>query len=162
MTPHIARGMQKSITVTAPSGTRLQLPGADTEVRLIDFGFVSSQPITAGRHTIRVRNQGNQPHELVLVQLQSGASAKDFVAAFEPGASGPPPGKPLGGLTPLYTGGEGTFTGEFAPGHYGFICLPIDPATGAPHFAQGMMTDFSVQWIRLSGLSLLPGRTQKV
>ena len=144
MTPHIMRGMQKTITVSTPIEARDHSPTADAEVKLIDFGFVSSEPITVGRHTIRVRNEGNQPHELVLVQLQPGASAKDIVAALEPGASGPPPGKPLGGLTPLHTGGEGTFTAEFDPGNYAFICFQLDPSTGAPHFSKGMMTDFSV------------------
>lgn len=145
MTPHVVRGMLKAVTVTTSTEARKESAKVDSEVTLIDFGFTPSQPLTPGRHTIKVRNQGHQPHELVLVQLQPGASAKDFVAAFEPGASGPPPGKPMGGMNALEEGGEGTFTTDLVPGNYAFICFMVDPASKAPHFAKGMMVDFSVQ-----------------
>jgi hypothetical protein len=45
----------------------------------------------------------------------------------------------------LETGGHGFFTAQFEPGHYGLICFFPDPATGKPHFAQGMTADFIVE-----------------
>jgi hypothetical protein len=145
MTPHVVRGMLKPVTVTTSIGLHKQSAKEDSEVTLIDFGFTVTQPLTHGRHTIKVGNQGHQPHELVLVQLPPGASAKDFVAAFAPGASGPAPGKPIGGMNALEEGGEGTFTADIVPGNYAYICFKIDPDSRAPHFAKGMMMDFSVR-----------------
>jgi hypothetical protein len=81
----------------------------------------------------------------VVVKLAPGATAKDFAAAFEPGAAGPPPGLPVGGIVGLETGGRGYFTEVFEPGQYGLLCFFPDPQTGAPHFAKGMMLDIVVK-----------------
>ena len=82
---------------------------------------------------------------MVVVKLDPGKTAKDFGQAFEPGASGPPPGRPLGGIVGLERGGSGFFTGTFEPGRYGLICFFPDQQTGAPHFSKGMTMDFTVK-----------------
>lgn len=143
--PHVALGMVKPLTVTPMSGTVASEPASDVTITQRDFDFVFSTPIKAGRRTIQVINEGAQPHEVVVVKLASGATVKDFGAAFEPGGSGLPPGQPLGGLVGLEHGGRGFFTVQFEPGRYGLICFFPDPATGAPHFVKGMMLDFSVE-----------------
>lgn len=145
MRSHVALGMVKAVTVKSSSNVRSTPSKPDTEVKLLDFAFVPSHPLTPGRHTVKVRNEGDQPHELVLVELPPGASAKDFTDAFMPGASGPPKGKPIGGMNALEKGGEGTFPVELSPGNYALICFKFDPASKAPHFAKGMITDLSVR-----------------
>ena len=92
-----------------------------------------------------VVNEGAQAHEVVLVKLAPAAKAKDFIAAFEPGAGGPPPGRPLGGIVGIERGARGLFTAQFDPGQYALICFFPDPKTGAPHFAQGMTWEFDVR-----------------
>lgn len=120
-------------------------PKAGVTITLADFRFTQSQPITAGSHTIEVINHGTQPHEVVLLKLDPGATAKDFGAAFEPGATMPPPGKPVGGIVGLETGEHAFFTAQFEPGRYGLIFFFPDPATGKPYFAQGMASEFTVK-----------------
>ena len=142
---HMALGMVKTLTVTPAAHAVSYEPEYDITVTQSDFAFALSQPITAGTHSVQVMNAGGQPHEVVVVKLAPGATARDFGAAFEPGGSGLPPGQPVGGVVGLERGGHAFFTGQFEPGHYGLICFFTDYKTGAPHFAKGMVLDFDVK-----------------
>ncbi len=142
---HVALGMSKPLSVKGASKAVVSEPKADMTITLADFTFSPSRSITPGPHMIEVMNRGGQRHELVLVKLNPGATAKDFGAAFEPGASGPPPGIPLGGVVGLESGGRAFFKAKFAPGNYGLICFFPDPATGKPHYMHGMTADFVVK-----------------
>ena len=119
-------------------------PTPDITITANDFYFDLSKPITAGPHTIQVTNGGSQAHEVVLVKLASGATVKEFLAAVEPGAAGPPPGRPLGGIVGLDREGRGYFTSTFEPGRYALICFFPDVKTGTPHFSHGMTREFTV------------------
>ncbi|HLZ34287.1 MAG TPA: hypothetical protein VKP13_09725 [Nitrospira sp.] len=143
--PHMALGMQKPLSVKGEKPALVSEPKAGLTITLGDFRFMQSEPITTGSHTIRVMNHGTMPHEVVLLNLDPGATAKDFGAAFEPGASGPPPGKPVGGVVGLESGAHAFFTTQFEPGRYGLICFFPDPVTGKPHFVQGMTSEFTVK-----------------
>jgi hypothetical protein len=142
--PHVALGMQKPLSVSGGKASLVSEPKSDLTITQADFRFALSHPITAGSRTIQVMNHGTQPHEVVVVKLDPGASPKDFAAAFEPGASGPPPGKPVGGVVGLDMGEHAFFTAQFEPGHYGLLCFFTD-AAGRPHFAQGMTSEFTVK-----------------
>jgi len=143
--PHMALGMQKGLVVRGTGPTRVSAPRADVTITLADYRFVPSTALTAGLRTIRVTNQGTQPHEVVLVKLDAGASARDFGAAFEPGGSGIPPGRPIGGVVGIDRGTDAYFTARLEPGRYGLICFFPDPITGKPHFLHGMTADLTVQ-----------------
>lgn len=143
--PHVMLGMEKPLTVTPATTVSLGEPVSDLTITQRDFMFDLSQSVAAGTHTIQVMNAGTQPHEAVVVQLAPGATAKDFIAAFEPGSAGPPPGRPIGGVVGLDQGGRGYFTSHFVPGRYALICFFPDQATGRPHFAQGMISEFTVR-----------------
>lgn len=142
--PHFAKGMVKPVTVTQGPTTTAEEPAADVTITEADFRFGLSTPISAGTRTIRVVNEGALPHEVVVVKLAPGATVKDFAAAFEPGASGPPPGQPIGGIVGMDRGGSGFFRARFEAGRYGLLCFFPDPESGAPHFAKGMALDFTV------------------
>lgn len=118
---HVALGMVKPFMVTEAVQTRIAEPKPDVVITARDFQFMLSKPITAGSHTIQVVNEGAQAHEVVLVKLAPAAKAKDFIAAFEPGAGGPPPGRPLGGIVGIERGARGLFTAQFDPGQYALI-----------------------------------------
>lgn len=143
--PHMVLGMQKPLSVKGGKPTLVSEPKVDLTITLADFRFAQSHPITAGSRTIQVMNHGTMTHEVVVLKLDPGASAKDFGAAFEPGASGPPPGKPVGGVVGLESGAHAFFTARFEPGRYGLICFFPDPVTGKPHFMQGMTSEFTVK-----------------
>lgn len=142
---HISKGMARPFEVTAaPAGSAAGFPAADVTIKLLDYGFESSQPLTAGRHTILVENAGPQAHELVLLKLAPGKKTEDFAHWAESGMKGPPPAEPLGGVVALDTGARGTFEVELTPGDYGLICFVPDAKDGKPHLAHGMMKTIKV------------------
>ncbi len=143
--PHVALGMQKALAVRGGKPTKVSAPKASITIKQIDYQFILSKRIEPGLHTIEVMNHGTQPHELVVVKLVPGATVKDVIASFEPGASGPPQGELVGGITGIEKGERVSFTGEFEPGRYGLICFVPDAVTGRPHFLHGMTTEFTVE-----------------
>ncbi len=144
--PHFALGMVKAITVIEAEGPLAAAPETDLSIDMVDFGFGLSGPISSGPKEIEVVNKGEQEHEAFLVGLAPGATIQDFLGAFEPGAPpGPPPGRGLGGFQSIGSGGGGSFSVDLGPGDYAFVCFVEDPNTGAPHFALGMLHEFTVQ-----------------
>jgi uncharacterized cupredoxin-like copper-binding protein len=146
-TPHFTLGMTKSITVSAGAVKPEAEPVPDITITLADFSYTPSKPITAGRHTVRVVNQGQQVHETLVVKLPAKGTAKAFGAALTPGkpTTGSPPGKPVGGVVGLAPGDAAVFEMNFTPGHYGLLCLFPDHDTGQPHFEKGMAMEFDVK-----------------
>ncbi len=144
--PHLALGMVKPITVIANDAPLAAAPEPDLSMDMVDFGFAVSEPITVGPKEISVVNKGEQDHEAFLVGLAPGATIQDFLGAFEPGAPpGPLPGRGLGGFQSIVSGGGGSFNVDLGPGDYAFVCFVEDPNTGTPHFALGMLHEFTVQ-----------------
>ena len=143
--PHVALGMQKALFVRGGKPTKVSTPKPSLTVKQVDYQFILSKRIESGFHTIEVMNHGTQPHELVVVRLAPGATVRDALASFEPGAAGPPQGELVGGITGIDKGERLRFTGEFEPGRYGLICFVPDAVTGRPHFLHGMTTEFTVE-----------------
>jgi hypothetical protein len=143
-TPHVALGMQKLVRVEGPEYAKRNGEEHDLFIDQVDFDFGFFGPIKAGPHTFHVRNHGTQPHEVLVVQLATGASVKDFVA-YRQESMEPPPGVPVGGITGIGKGGEAFFSVNLNPGRYGLVCFFPDPVTGVPHFSKGMMSEFIVR-----------------
>jgi hypothetical protein len=141
--PHIAKGMLRPVTVTPAPGAQAAAPIPDVTVKLVDYGFESSKPLTAGKHIIRIENAGPQPHELVLVRLAPGKTVENLASWIEK-MDGPPPGEPLGGIASIHPGGYGFITADLTPGDYGFLCFISDSKDGKPHVAHGMMQQFKI------------------
>lgn len=140
--PHVAKGMSKSFVVV-PSETRTAAPEADIVLTLVDYDFQFSKPLTAGKHTIEVRTDAPQPHELVLVQLAPGKTLDDMMTWFSK-PNGPPPGAPVGGTVGIAPGLVNQIDVDLQPGEYALICFVPDNKDGRPHFMHGMMRQISV------------------
>ncbi len=144
-TPHIAKGMMRELTVTpSAAGPQAQPPNADATVTLADYTFTTSAPLTAGHRVIRVTNAGPQPHEIALVRLEPGKTAKDF-AQWAGAMKGPPPGSLDGGVAAIAPGDTVYFPVDLTAGNYAFICFVPDNKDGKPHIAHGMVQDFVVK-----------------
>jgi len=144
--PHAMKGMLRPLTVTSAAATAGELPAAGDTVRLADYKFESSRPLTAGHHVILVENAAQQPHELVLLQLAPGKTSADFGRwATTGGMKGPPPAMPMGGVGVIDPGATGTFPADLATGKYGLICFVPDAKDGKPHLMHGMVKDFKVE-----------------
>jgi len=139
--PGAAKGLLASFDVVGREGPLPREPTSDAEMTMVDFGYNASA-LGKGMHSVRVANEGSQPHEAVLVALAPGADVEAFLAAMGPGAEGPPPGAVVGGLAPIAPGGHGYIELELAEGGHAWICFVEDPASHAPHFALGMTDPF--------------------
>jgi len=142
--PHIMKGMISALTVT-PNSAAAAEPVADVNVRLSDYKFALSKPLSAGRHVIKVTNDAAQPHEIVFVKLAPGKTAAGLAEWVEAGMQGPPPGMALGGVAAMAKGRSNTFTANLTPGTYGMICFLPDAKDGKPHSTHGMTTQFEVK-----------------
>ena len=139
---HAMKGMTREIVLAGPRHDA-PLPKADAEIRLSDFAFTIGD-IAAGTHTFHVVNDGPQIHEVQLVRLNDGATGQQFIAGLAPGAAGPPPGAFLGGPGALSKGESDYWTVTLKPGKYLFMCFVPDTASFAPHFAEGMVRELTV------------------
>jgi hypothetical protein len=109
----------------------------------VDYDFEMSQPLTAGKHTIRVDNGGKQHHEIAIVRLAAGRKPADFVAwGMKP--VGPAPGTIHGGLSGIPPGEHAFIEVDLPAGEYALICFLPDAKDGKPHFEHGMMKQETV------------------
>ena len=137
--PHVLKGMVLPFVVRANGATAASrnAPQAGVVIRLVDYGFSLSDPLTAGRRMIRVENMGTQPHEVSLVKLAPGKTMQDLEAWLK-NLQGPPPVRSLGGVSSLAADTEAYFEADLTPGDYVFFCLVTAP-DGQPHTAHGMI-----------------------
>lgn len=139
---HASKGMIRELVIAGTPHVA-QAPAAETEIRLKDFSFQFGD-LTAGTHTFRVVNDGPLTHELQLVRLNEGATARDFLAGVAPDSKGPPPGVMIGGPGAYGRGLEGYWTVTLTPGTYLFVCFVPDPSDGQPHLMKGMVREFTI------------------
>lgn len=142
--PHMAKGMSKVLKVTASDELRA-LPDSDLTLSLSEYQFGFATPPTAGKHAIRVVNDGVQPHEAVLMRLASGKTGEDVLKWVGSGYQGPPPAEPVAGVSPESPGHENIMMVDLTPGKYTLLCFIPDEKDGAPHAQHGMIHDFSVE-----------------
>jgi len=143
--PHFMLGMARALTVTSSPATAMMEPHPDVMIHLKDYDFTVTGNLTAGTHTIRVINDGPQPHELILAQLAPRKKSMDLVNFVVNGhMKGMPPAKPMGGVTALDPHGHATITVTLAKGNYGMICFVDDAKDGKPHALHGMVKDITV------------------
>lgn len=140
--PHFTKGMAHTLTVTSPP-VAVAAPVAEDTVKLVDYSFQFSRPLTAGHHTILVQNAGQQWHELVLVRMNPGKTGMDF-ATWAQKMTGPPPGEIHGGITGILPGAQEFMVTDLVPGDYALMCFFPDMKDGKPHLAHGMVTMIKV------------------
>ena len=135
--PHLFKGMVHpfKVTGTAPAGAAE--PKADLTVKLVDFDFQLSAPLTAGKHTIRVENAGSQPHEIAIIRLEPGKTPAD-IGAWAEKPAGPLPGAVEGGVSGIMPGAHAWAEVDLSPGDYALMCFFPDATDGKPHFVHGM------------------------
>ena len=141
--PHMMKGMMSAFTVT-PEATSATEPVADATVRLSDYTFNIDKPLSAGHRVLKVVNDAKQDHELVIVELAPGKTAVDVGTWVEKDMmKGPPPGKPIGGMSGMASGRTGTVALDLKPGKYGLICF-LPASDGKTHVVHGMTKDITV------------------
>ena len=114
------------------------------EIIATDHHFALPQQITAGMVTIRLKNEGQEPHHAQFARLNDSVTMEQFTTALQE--------EPLTALALVtFTGGPGvvdpngeqTVTVELAPGQYVLLCF-VPGADGVPHLAKGMIATLEV------------------
>jgi hypothetical protein len=140
--PHVAKGMERALTVV-PSTSTVAAPKADVTLSLSDYSFETSQALHAGKQTIDVRNSGPQAHEVELIRLAPGKTQQELLAWMQK-PNGPPPGSGIGGVAAAAPGEVSYFTADLTPGNYLLICFLPDRKDGKPHFMKGILKTITV------------------
>ncbi len=143
--PHLAKGMVRPIEVVpAAEHRKVAEIAADATVKLLDFFFILPAKINAGPQVWQVTNEGQQPHEIMIVKLAKGKTMSD-IQAFMEAPHGTPPFSQIGGFQAINPGQSGWLNLDLAPGEYVALCHVPDPASGRAHTELGMVTPFSVK-----------------
>jgi hypothetical protein len=141
---HVAKGMIKSLTVQPAKAATAFETKADLTVHMQDFAYDLPDSMPAGPLTIQVINNGPEAHEFNIMRLADGKTADD-VLQYLGAPDGPPPFTPVGGMNGLDKGLSGYAEIDLQPGTYVAICnIPSPAAEGHPHFALGMIKQFTV------------------
>ncbi|GMV09919.1 MAG: hypothetical protein AMXMBFR55_16530 [Gemmatimonadota bacterium] len=141
--PHIAKGMVKPLTILPNNMPSAAAPTADITVTMSDYAWEITPALSAGKHVIRIENAASQPHEMFIMQLAPGKTAED-VMKWGQTYEGPPPGKPMGGISGMATGQVGYLPVDLPAGEYLLVCFLPDAKDGQPHLAHGMIKQLTV------------------
>lgn len=159
--PHFTMGMISPFAVTANAEAGAA-PEASMTIELTEMMFHGlPATVPAGPATWEVTNTGKQMHEFIIFQLAEGATIDQVlafvgeatggatpeaspVAAATPVMTGPPPFSLPGAVAPMSPGHTAYWSHDFQPANYLAICFVIDPASGMPHAALGMLMPFTV------------------
>jgi len=142
-TPHYAKGMLRQLVVREASVGGAREPTADGRIILSNYSFTVTPLLRSGRHTLRVENTADQPHEVIIARLAPGKTVVDLLDWIKRQDS-PPPGEPAGGTTAIAAGGVNYITASFAPGNYVMLCFVPDESDGRSHLEHGMFSEFRV------------------
>lgn len=122
-------------------------PPADVTVNLFDFAFAIPENINPGSQTWLVENNGEQWHELVIVQLNPGVTSEDIINMMhqEQEPQGPPPWEDVAFFGPISQGERAWITLDLPAGEYTALCFLPDFSSGEAHLEKGMIQSFMVQ-----------------
>jgi uncharacterized cupredoxin-like copper-binding protein len=118
-------------------------PAGAVTIVLTDHHFRLSNPVEGGRMVWRVKNEGTEPHQALVVKLPDGVNEYQERAWFDHGSKGPEPGEPVGGLKTLAPDAEATFETNLKPGHYLLLCA-MEEEDGR-HYELGMIYRFTIE-----------------
>lgn len=116
--------------------------------------IVTPDPVPAGPQIWKITNTGEMhAHHVVMMRVPDAATAKGIVSEFNSMMAGTPPaGESVFmqgvwvGYAALQSGGWTTWAEfDLKPATYAVICFIINPDSGRPHAADGMVTVFTVE-----------------
>lgn len=121
-----------------PGVSEVDADASQVAVTATEFAFDLDVPTEAGRYSFVMANEGEEPHLLILLQLEDGATLEDAMASegeegvatsFESDVAPP--------------GAEAVVTADLTAGDWVLIC-PIPDDQGTTHVEHGMVQEFTV------------------
>ena len=141
--PHFTKGMAKGFVVT-PATSSAAAPTPTVTMTVADYSFATDTALTAGRQLVKVVNNGPQPHEVIVIKLDSAKTLDDFMKFMET-YKGDIPAEPVGGIAAVRPGTTNYFEVNLSPGEYVLICLVPDSKDGKAHATHGMLQKLTIQ-----------------
>jgi uncharacterized cupredoxin-like copper-binding protein len=138
---HLQKGMFAPVEV-GPETSSGTPPQEDLTITLHDHGFQLTAPVGGGKSVWRVRNNGSEPHQAMLVRLPEGISEWQERAWLTGSGSTPREGVPSGGVLELAPDTDAWLSVNLAPGRYLLICAMLEEE--GRHFDLGMIYHFTV------------------
>ncbi len=142
--------MPVGVTVTGDMGATPAVaaePPAAVTVDLYDFRFEVEGAIQPGLQWVKVVNEGEQPHEMIVVWSPVALTKEQVMQlVMLPEGATPPPGMPsdeevrfLGGALTISSGKTEWVRLDLPEGTNVLLCFIPDRETGMPHAAMGMI-----------------------
>jgi len=126
-----------------PAAPAAQTAANSLRIVATDFGYTAPDTVEAGLTNIVMVNQGKEPHQAVVMRIDSGKTQAEVQAGMM-GNTIPSwmsfPGGPNGAMPGDSTNAMATFT----PGNYMLVCF-LQGADGKPHVMKGMTKNFVVK-----------------
>jgi hypothetical protein len=123
-----------------PAVVSIDPAATHVDVVATDFHFEFEPPTTAGRYSLVMTNDGEEPHMMILAQMEPGATLDEVTASegeeglvqsFE--------------SIPAPAGGESVVTADLTEGHWILVCpIPSEANEMQPHVALGMVHEWDV------------------
>lgn len=140
-------------TPSMASPVALEGISAEVSVTMRDYEFEGLQDeVTSGANIWHVKNEGEEPHFMVLFSVPEGTTRDQLVSTFMGEMSGTPAAdavdmsgmQTVGGCSTMSIGQHIYLMVDLGPGTYGAVCFFPDDETGEPHVAEGMVDVFTV------------------
>ena len=135
----------------ADDGDGGELPETTGTITALDEGrrnySFEAEGLTAGRNTVLFENEGQQPHHVLALPMNEGATIED-VRRFVKTEKGRPPVDFAGGSYTSVIDGEGKSMAvdlELKQGDYALVCFISDREGGPPHAVKGMVSEATVE-----------------
>jgi uncharacterized cupredoxin-like copper-binding protein len=141
--PHVVSGMVTSLHVAAKAPTASLSEPIEPKETVVLRDFQIQVPLGfRGRGPVAFRNEGTEPHEVVLLRLKEGKTLAD-AAAYDPGGGEEEPFTFAGGVGSVAPGTRASTTLDLEPGDYLATCF-VPAEDGTPHVDLGMVAAFTV------------------
>lgn len=105
-----------------------------------EYAYQGPQSIPSGWSRLTLDNQGQLPHDLILVKLGQGKTIDDLLAAFK---AGPPEWANFYGNVTAEAGQSASYVVDLTPGNYALLSFGR-AEDGPPDVAQGMLAALTV------------------
>jgi hypothetical protein len=131
------------VALAAATAAAEQASKPSITIILTDHHFRLTAPVDGGPLAWRVRNEGTEPHQALVVKLPERVSEFAERAWLDHGRKGPEPGERVGGVESVAPGKDATFETDLKPGKYLLLCTMSEEE--GRHYDLGMIYRFEIE-----------------